>query len=58
MGSELGKMKLEQIVEEGIFLGAKVYGLKTNGKFIVKIKGITKGAKLDGVVATSKMLWE
>ena len=45
VGEEIGKFKLEYIIEEGIFLGPKVYSIKTKStqgtasRFIVKIKG-------------------
>jgi hypothetical protein len=39
---ELGKLKLEHFVKEGIFLGPKLYGLDTDGEYIVKHKGLGK----------------
>jgi hypothetical protein len=42
--NELGKMKLEYIINEGIYISPKFYGIKTeNGKEIIKTKGISKG---------------
>lgn len=41
--NELGKMKLEYFVEEGLFLAPKVYALKLgNGEEVIKIKGLSK----------------
>ena len=39
---ELGKLKLEHFVKEGIFLGPKLYGLDVDGEYIVKHKGLGK----------------
>ena len=42
--TELGKMKLEFILSEGIYISPKFYGLKgENGETIIKSKGIAKG---------------
>ena len=43
VGSELGQLKLEHIVERAVFLAPKVYGLVTDkGDQIIKVKGVTK----------------
>src|SRR4029077_11732504 len=39
---ELGKMKLEGIYDEVIFIAPKVYCLKNKNESIIKIKGLTK----------------
>ena len=40
--NELGKLKLEHFVKEGVFLAPKVYALKTDdGKEIIKVKGLS-----------------
>ena len=39
---ELGKLKLEHFVKEGIFLAPKSYGLDADGEYIVKHKGLGK----------------
>lgn len=42
--TELGKFKLESIINEGIYISPKFYGLKwDNGETIIKTKGIAKG---------------
>ena len=42
--TELGKFKLESIINEGIYISPKFYGLKCdNGETIIKTKGIAKG---------------
>ncbi len=46
MGKEIGKIKLEHVVDEGLFQGPKVYGLRIKDDYIIKVKGLTKGAKL------------
>jgi hypothetical protein len=40
IGKELGKMKLEHIFKEVVYLAPKVYGGKTNDYEYVKIKGV------------------
>lgn len=41
--TELGKLKLDNIITKGILLAPKVYGLLTeDGKIIIKAKGLTK----------------
>lgn len=41
--TELGKLKLEYIIKEGVFLAPKVYAIKTNdGKVIIKVKGLSR----------------
>jgi len=43
VGTELGQLKLEHIIERAVFLAPKVYGLITDkGEEIIKIKGVTK----------------
>jgi hypothetical protein len=43
----LGKMKLENICDEAIFLSPKVYCLKTiEGKIIYKVKGLSHDVEL------------
>ena len=40
IGKELGKMKLEYIFNQAVYLGPKVYGgITTEGKEIIKVKG-------------------
>jgi DNA polymerase elongation subunit (family B) len=39
VGEDLGKMKLEYIADDAVFLAPKVYAVIVNGKEIVKIKG-------------------
>ncbi len=42
--TELGKMKLEFILSEGIYISPKFYGLKNEtGETVIKTKGIQKG---------------
>lgn len=42
--TELGKFKLECVINEGIYISPKFYGLKCdNGETIIKTKGIAKG---------------
>jgi hypothetical protein len=42
--TELGKLKLEYVIKEGIYISPKFYGLKCdNGETIIKTKGIAKG---------------
>ena len=44
--NELGKLKLEHFVKEGVFLAPKVYALKTDdGKEISKVKGLSLNTK-------------
>ena len=44
--NELGKLKLEHFVKEGVFLAPKVYALKTDdGKEIIKVKGLSLNTK-------------
>jgi hypothetical protein len=40
VGNELGKLKLEHIFDEAVFLSPKVYGGKTSNYEYVKIKGL------------------
>ena len=41
VGKELGQVKLEHTVTEGIFLGPKTYALRLdNGEYIIKVKGL------------------
>ena len=43
VGSALGQFKLEHVIERGVFLAPKVYGLITDqGEEIIKIKGVSK----------------
>jgi hypothetical protein len=43
VGSKLGQVKLEHVINSAVFLAPKVYGLITeNGTEIIKIKGITQ----------------
>jgi len=42
--TELGKMKLEGIYDQALFLAPKVYALKNNNEEIIKIKGFNKDA--------------
>ena len=47
VGTELGKMKLEHLIESGVFLAPKFYGLQTKTGFISKAKGLkSKNLKL------------
>jgi hypothetical protein len=42
--TELGKMKLELIIDEGIYISPKFYGLKSeSGEIVIKSKGLQKG---------------
>uniref|UniRef100_A0A896YS35 DNA polymerase n=1 Tax=Coniophora puteana TaxID=80637 RepID=A0A896YS35_9AGAM len=42
VSEELGKMKLEYVLKDAVFLAPKVYaGMTDDGKFISKIKGFT-----------------
>jgi hypothetical protein len=43
----LGKLKLENICEEAIFLAPKVYCLKTENDLIIKVKGLKNTSTLD-----------
>ena len=45
--TELGKMKLEHVVEKGIFLAPKLYCLKTNNKIITKTRGLSHNIQLN-----------
>lgn len=40
--SEIGKMKLERVCDKAVFLAPKVYGLLSDGKETIKVKGLTK----------------
>jgi hypothetical protein len=41
IGNELGQLKLEHIIERGVFLAPKVYGLiNDKGESIIKVKGL------------------
>jgi hypothetical protein len=40
VGTELGKMKLEHIFKEAVFLAPKVYGGITSEYELVKVKGL------------------
>jgi hypothetical protein len=43
VGSDLGQMKLEYVIREGLFLGPKMYALITDtGKTIIKIRGLSE----------------
>jgi DNA polymerase elongation subunit (family B) len=54
--TELGKLKLEFIASEAIFLAPKVYGLKLeNGDCIIKIKGLTKEAILENKIGLTEL---
>ena len=45
VGDKLGQFKLEYEIERAVFLAPKVYGIiTTEGKEIIKVKGITKEA--------------
>jgi len=43
VGPELGKFKLEHVVDRAVFIAPKVYGLiTTDGQEIIKVKGLSK----------------
>ena len=44
-GSELGKFKLEHVINRAAFIAPKVYGFETDkGETIIKVKGLTPDA--------------
>jgi len=45
--TEMGKMKLEGLYDEAVFLSPKVYALKNKNSEIIKIRGLTKEAILN-----------
>ena len=55
VGIELGQMKLEYVIEAGVFAGPKLYALRTaEGKEVVKAKGYgSKGINFDSLARLS-----
>ena len=50
VGNKLGQMKLEYIIKRAVFLAPKVYGIEDiNGNSIIKIKGVTVAAGIEGM---------
>ena len=41
VGSALGQVKLEYVINKAVFLAPKVYALETDDKTIIKVKGLT-----------------
>ena len=47
IGKELGKMKLEHVINDGIFQAPKTYAIKIGEKVITKIKGYAGDISFD-----------
>lgn len=44
--TELGKMKLEMTINEGVIVRPKFYGLKSNNGDVIKIKGLSRAIRM------------
>ena len=53
--TELGKMKLEGLYDEAIFLAPKVYALRNKVESIIKIKGLTKKSIQDNNITIDSL---
>lgn len=51
IGNELGKMKLEHIFKEAVFLAPKVYGGITDNYEYVRVKGLKNPIKFDNLLS-------
>jgi hypothetical protein len=59
VGSELGQLKLEYLINKAVFLAPKVYGfIEQNGNEIIKAKGLTKDTLLNIKVSDLELLLE
>jgi hypothetical protein len=53
--TELGKLKLEGVYDQGLFLAPKVYALKNESEEIIKIKGLSKQSIKDNNITLDSL---